>query len=189
FIIDVPEETITIPGAELLYGQFGFVLGRDEANNYTASVKLLTSEDVLRINESSSQSKSLYVNASEMVTKNTWYKAVAKVSKAEVVVEVADENGQLVEKKVGQSLNELGVIMTYPVGQVLAFKNLKVESKSQSQNSMPISDSQMQVTGYDHLYQYIRIALLLAGAALAIVCLRDRRIKNKYSNDNEPVVH
>lgn len=189
FIIDVPEETITIPGAELLYGQFGFVLGRDEANNYTASVKLLTSEDVLRINESSSQSKSLYVNASEMVTKNTWYKAVAKVSKAEVVVEVADENGQLVEKKVGQSLNELGVIMAYPVGQVLAFKNLKVESKSQSQNSMPISDSQMQVTGYDHLYQYIRIALLLAGAALAIVCLRDRRIKNKYSNDNESVVH
>jgi hypothetical protein len=184
FTIEVPEETITIPEAELLNSQFGFMLTRDDANNYTASVKLLTSEDISQISQSLSETKSLFVNASDIATKNTWYKTVAKASNMEVVVEISDEKGQLLEKKVSQNLNELGVIMTYPVGQALAFKNLKVVSKSESQSSIPISDSQIQVPGFDHLYQYIRISLLLAGATLAIVCLRDRQIKNKHSNNN-----
>lgn len=183
FTTQVPERTVTIPGAELLNSQFGFILSHDGADNYTASVKLLTNNDMSQITQSLDENKALFVNASDVAMKNVWYKALAKVSSDKVVVEVYDENGKLLNMKESVDLNESGVFMTYPVGQVLAFKNLKVEAASQRQSSVPVSSEKSLGTGFDFLFPYVRISLMLAGVGLAAVCLRDRRIRNRHSRD------
>ena len=183
-VIQVPEETVTIPGVEQLNGQFGFMLERSGEDNYTARVKLLTNDDVSQITQSLDDSKAMYMNASSVATKNVWHKAIAKVSGDEVAVGVYDENGtrldDMTKSTTSTGFGELGILMTYPVGQVLAFKNLKVEALSQ--NPTPITENQAQGNGIEFLFPYIRISLLLAGTAMAIVCLKERKEINKHSN-------
>lgn len=178
--VQVPEETMTIPGAELLNSQFGFILERNAEDNYTASVKLLTNDDVSQI----TQGNALFVNASDVATKNAWHKAVTRVSDDTVTVDVYDENGTRLDGKTtntaSNGLGELAIVMTYPVGQVLAFKNLKVEAVSQ--NPTPIASGQTQGNGFEFLFPYVRILLLLAGTALAIVCLKERKRDKKHSD-------
>jgi hypothetical protein len=194
-ILEVPEKTITLPGAELLNSQFGFILKSDGADNYTASVKLLTDNDVSQITQSLDESNALVMNASEVAAKNTWRKAIAKVSNDGVAIEVYDENGtrldSMSQSAATKRYGELGILMTYPVGQVLAFKNLKVESLSQSSapdvpNPAPIGQNQTQGNGIDFLFPYLRYSLLLAGAGLAILCIRGRkRRKVSFARDQE----
>jgi hypothetical protein len=177
--VQVPEKTVPIPGIELLNSQFGFILERNAEDNYTASVKLLTNDDVSQI----TQSNTLFVNASDVATKNAWHKAVTKVSADTVNIDVYDENGTRLDGKTSDTasngLSELAVVMTYPVGQVLAFKNLKVEAVSR--NPTPIVSSEIQGNGFEFLFPYVRMLLLLAGAVLAVVCLRERIVNEKHS--------
>jgi hypothetical protein len=179
-VLEVPEKNVTLQGAELLNGHLGFMLERSEEDNFVASVKLLSSDDTSQITQSIHESKVPFLNASEVAVKNVWYKAVTKVHDDKAAVEVYDETGNLLDRKESDALGELGVIVTYPVGQVLAFRKLDVETESQRQSSMPISKDQSQVSGYDLLSQYVKIPLLLAGATLAIVHLRDRKIGNRH---------
>jgi hypothetical protein len=176
----VPEKTITISDAELLNSQFGFMLQQNGATNYTASVKVLTDEDLSRITQSLDAKNAVYINASEVVAKNIWHKAITKVSGAEATVDVYDENGTRLygksQSRSNQDSGELGVLMTYPTGQIIAFKNLKVESLTQ--NLPPNTQNVAQASGFEILYQYVRISLLLAGAILAVVCLKERRERN-----------
>jgi hypothetical protein len=183
-IVQVPEETITIPGIEQLRSQFGFIIERTGGDNYTASVKLLTDNDVSQITQSVDQSEAMFMNASTVATRNAWHKAIAKVSGDEVTVEVYNDNGTRLENMASSTaktgLGELGILMTYGASQVLAFKNLKVETVDK--NPIPISDNQAQQSGIDFLYPYIRMSLLLAGTALAVVYLKGRKKNNVRSN-------
>jgi hypothetical protein len=166
------------------------MLKSDGGNNYTATVKLLTDNDVSQITQSLDESKALVMNASAVAAKNTWRKAIAKVSSDKVAVEVYDENGTRLDSMVQSTTNkqygELGIMMTYPLGQVLAFKNLRVQSLGQTptpivQNPSPNTQSQMQGNGIDFLYPYFRYSLLLAGAVLAVLCLRGRKVRKSAS--------
>jgi hypothetical protein len=183
-IVQVPEETITIPGIEQLRSQFGFILERTGGDNYTASVKLLTDNDVSQITQSVAQSEAMFMNASTVATRNAWHKAIAKVSGDEVTVEVYNDNGTRLENMASSTaktgLGELGILMTYGASQVLAFKNLKVETVDK--NPIPISDNLAQQSGIEFLYPYIRMSLLLAGTALAVVYLKGRKKNNVRSN-------
>jgi hypothetical protein len=175
----VPDQVITIPGIELLNSQFGFILLQNEAYNYTASVKVLNDNDLSQI----VQNGTVFINASDIVTKNTWNKAIAKVSGTEAKLEVYDDNGRLLDNMsktiTSQNLGELGVLMTYPTGQIIAFKNVKVEAQSQS--LPPLTQSVSQGNGFEFLYPYVRMFLLLAGTVLAVVCLKGRRDNKKNS--------
>ncbi len=185
--IDVPESTITVPGVEQLNGQFGFILKTDGENNYTASVKVLADSDVSQITQSLDESNSLFMNASEVAAKNTWRKAIAKVSGGDVAVEIYDENGTRLNRMANTVTNsgysELGILMTYPVGQVLAFKNLKVETLGQS--PVPIFQKSAEGAGIDFLFPYVRGSLLLAGTALAILCVVGRKGRKNSSAMNQ----
>ena len=63
--------------------------------------------------------------------------------------------------------------MNYRAGQIVVFKNLKVETVSQTPKAT--SDIPVEEEGIDFLYPYIRIALLLAGSVLAVVYLKGRK--------------
>jgi hypothetical protein len=181
-IVEVPEKTVTIQGPR---NQFGFILERTAEDNYTASVKLLTDDDVTQITQSLDQSESLFMNASAFAAKNVWHKAIAKISSAEVTIEVYDNNGTRLENVTTSTTNtglgELGILMTYGPSQVLAFKNLKVETITQ--NQVPVSDDKIKENGIEIMYPYLRLSFLLAGASLAVVSLKGRK-KNNFRSSN-----
>lgn len=180
--IQIPEETITIPEFEVLHNQFGFILEHTEESNYTASVKILTDGDAAQISQSLDEGNTMFMNASDVAPKNAWYKAVARVSGDEVAVEVYNNTGTLLENKTknttSSGFGELGITMTYTAGQVVAFKNLKVEAGSQTLK--PASNNLGQESGIEFLYPYVRIALLLAGTVAAVACLKGRKENNKH---------
>ena len=183
--VQIPEETIIVPEFEVINSQFGFILEQTEENNYTATVKLLTDTDVSQIPQSLDDNRVMFMNASTIAQKNAWHKAVARVSNGEVAVEVYNDNGTRLENLTKSTPNsgfgELEILMNYRAGQVVVFKNLKVEAVSQTHK--PTSNIPVQEEGIDFLYPYIRIALLLAGSVLAIVYLKGRKDTTKHPDD------
>jgi hypothetical protein len=181
-IVDVPEETITIPG---IRNQFGFVLERTAEDNYTASVKLLTDDDVSQMTQSLDQTGATFMNASSLAARNEWHRAIAKVSGDNVSIEVYTDNGTRLENMTSSiattGFEELGIFMTYGPSQVLAFKNLKVETITQ--NQMPVNDDKVKENGLEILYSLMRTSFLLAGAALAVVTLKGRKKNSMCSNN------
>jgi len=180
----VPEEVVTIPGAELLNSHFGFILKQNVQDNYTASVKALNGNDLSQITQSLNESRAVFINASDVAAKETWYKAIAKVSGDTVAVEVCDENGTrldgMSQSKSSQDLSELGVLMKYQTGQIIAFKNLNVEATTN--NTLVITQEVNQGNGFEFLYPWARASSLSAGTVLAIVCLWQRRKSSNHSD-------
>jgi hypothetical protein len=182
--IMVPEKVITIPGTELLDSHFGFILEQTVQGNYTASVRVLKGDDLPQIKQSIDESRAVFINASDVAAKETWYKAIAKVSGDYVAVEVCDENGTRLERmsqsKSGQDLSEFGVLMTYQTGQIIAFKNLNVETITQK--TPVVAHEVTKGDGFEFLYPFVRVSLLSAGTVLAIVCLWQRRKSSNHSD-------
>jgi len=181
--VQVPEQQITIPGTELLSSQFGFILQQNGTNHYTASVKTLSDGDLSEIAQNV-ENGAVFINASDVAARNVWQKAIAKVSGDVVTAEVCDENGSLLgtasQKRTGQDLSKLGVLMTYPTGQIIAFKNLQVEAVTKV--GPPTTQNVSQGSGYEFLYPYVRASLLLGGIGLAVVCLWQRRKSKVHSS-------
>jgi len=176
---------MVFPEFEVLHSQFGFILKQTEENNYTASVKVLTDSDVSQMPQSLGQSEAMFMNASTFAPNNEWHKAVARVSEGEVAVEVYNNTGTLLKNMTKSTANtgfgELGITMTYAAGQVVAFKNLKVEAVSQTPK--PTRSEPVQESGIDFLYPYIRMALLLAGTGVAVVFLKGRKGNSKHIDE------
>ncbi len=179
--ITVPEEVRAIPGTELLNSYFGFVLQRNEQENYTASVKILNDDDIFRMARDANDSSALFINATNFAEKETWYKAVTKVSEDNLAVEVYDMNGSrlegLSERMNSQNLSRAGVLMTYQTGQIIAFKSLNVETIADkpmlAEEELPREDV------HESSYPYLRSSFLSAGTGLAIVALWQRKKRSK----------
>ncbi len=127
------------------------------------------------------ESRVMFMNASTIALKNAWHKAVARVSSSEAAVEIYNDNGKLLENMTKSTPNsgfgELEILMNYRAGQIVVFKNLKVETVSQTPKAT--SNVPVQEESIDFLYPYIRIALLLAGSVLAVVYLKGRKKNTK----------
>jgi hypothetical protein len=181
--IMVPEEVKMIPGTERLNSHFGFILKQNIQDNYTASVKALNGDDLSQITQNLDESRAVFINASDVAAKETWYKAIAKMSGDYIGVEVRDENGtrldSISQNNSSQDLSEIGILMTYQTGQIIAFKNLNVESIIH--NTPTIASEAAQGKGFEFLYPYVRLSLLSAGTVLAIVCFWQRRKSYNHS--------
>ncbi len=83
------------------------------------------------------------------------------------------------------SVTEFGVLMYYQTGQVLAFKNLKVEAISrirEAASSAPVLAEEIAPTNdLEFLFPYVRGLLLLAGTILAFGGLWQRRKRGDRS--------
>ena len=188
--VQIPEERITVPEFEIINSQFGFILEQTEANNYTATVKLLTDTDVSQIPQNVDESRAMFINASTIAQKNSWHKAVARVSNGEAAIEVYNENGtrlkNMTKNAPNRGFGELEILMNYRAGQVVVFKNLKVEVVNQTPK--PTLNIPVQEEGIAFLYPYIRIALLLAGSVLAVVYMKGRKETTKNADEHISVI-
>jgi len=173
-VITIPERTIKIQEPE--NNQFGFILENDDGN-YSASVKLLDGADVSNIEKRLNGSNATFMNVSSSIERNTWYKAVAKISGDEITTELHGENDTFLETSTIKSdaidLSKFGILISCDPSTFIAFKNLKVESLDQQPNtlvSVPLPENELE-----SLAPYILPVLLLVIAGSAIYFLR----KNK----------
>jgi hypothetical protein len=173
-VITIPERTIKIQEPE--NNQFGFILENDDGN-YSASVKLLDGADVSNVEKRLNGSNATFMNVSSSIERNTWYKAVAKISGDEITTELRGENDTLLETSTVKSdaidLSKFGIVISCDPSTFIAFKNLKVESLDQQPNalvSVPLPENELE-----SLAPYILPVVLLVMACAATYFLRKNR--------------
>jgi hypothetical protein len=177
----IPRMVTTLTESEqTVYSQCGFILRNDGGDNYTASVKVVeddTAQTTAQIEDSSA-----FLNASMDTRENTWYKVIAKINEDKRITELYDSNGTLIKNaetsKDPLNSGEFGVLLSYDINTVIAFKNLKAETLNQS--TQPASEKNVSATQPKIPASYVGLTILLAVtvAAIAIVKERKRETKN-----------
>jgi hypothetical protein len=172
------EETVRAPEVPP-NGQFGFILQQSGQNNYSASVRILKDQDISQIATQLSEKDSTFLNASEITQENIWYKIVATISQANTNVTLYEENGtplnNLTPRDLTISTSEVGILMQYNPGAIIAFRNLKVQSLPQTVPALPSVSATQIPRNLDSPYLYIGLFAILAVVATAIMYLRRRK--------------
>ncbi len=177
----VVKEEITPP--VLPNGQFGFLLTQNGDNNYSASVKILEGQDAAQITTQLDEEDSSYMNASQITEQNTWYKIRAILSETATNATLYQENGtplnNVTPKTNTTTTNQIGVVLAYNPGAVIAFKNLKVETLASDEARSPVSQpSETPVPSFGCLVEWGALVTVVLVVAACLVLVRRRRKKN-----------
>jgi len=169
------EQTIMI--IEQTTKQFGFTLEHNGGNNYTATVKVLSGDDISQMTAQLEGNNTALMNATLNTRENTWYKVTAKITEDEVTSELYDENGTLLKKTALQSsaisISKSGILMTYDKDAVIAFRDLKTETLDQPK--LPTDDGESTPDEFESLTPYVELTMLLAVAVAAIAYVKERK--------------
>ena len=199
-VVPKVQEIITIPKSELLItlpgrrtmviprfittineseqtvnNQFGFILRHDGGDNYTATVRVL--EDDASQTAKQLEGNSAFMNASVDTRDNTWYRVIAKINEDKRITELYDANGTLIQnaetRKDALNSGEFGVLMSYDINTVIAFKNLKAETLNQS--TQPVNEKEVSASKPEVPALYIGLTIILAVTVAAIACVKERK--------------
>ena len=125
----IPEQTIpppTIPNEQL-----GFILQQNGDDNYKASIRILEDKYVTQITQPDEETTA-FMNASQVTKENTWYKITAAISETATNATIYEENGTPLNNATRTSesttTDQIGVLMAFQPGAIIAFRNLKVET-------------------------------------------------------------
>jgi hypothetical protein len=175
--ITLPEQTITVKESEQPNIQVGFILRNSGGNNYSASVGMLGDSDISQIAQRLDGNNTAFMNASDSIRESVRYHVVAKISEDQVSAELHDENGTLLMSTAAKDdavgISESGILMTFDANNLIAFKNLKVESFDQPP-TQSVESKRVPVNGLDSLAPYIGMPILLAAAIATMVYLKKR---------------
>jgi hypothetical protein len=177
----IPRMITTITESEqTVNNQFGFILRHDGGDNYTATVRVM--EDGASQTTEQLQDNSAFMNASIDTRENTWYKVIAKINEDKRTTELYDANGTLIKteenRKDALNSGEFGVLMSYDINTVIAFKNLKAETLNQS--TQPISEKEVSASQPEVPALYIGLTMILAVTVAAIACVKERKRGANY---------
>ncbi len=173
----LPEQNITVP---MPSSQLGVVLCNNGENNYSVRVTELNSSGISQIAEpvGVDGTEDNLLNASMVTRENTWYKVVAKMSDDGATAQLYDENSSLLKNITSKeglvSMSELGILIADDyAGDVIAFKNLKIESLEPLTTSS--GNPQNRLLGLDSIGPYIGLTVVSAVAVTVIVYARKRK--------------
>jgi hypothetical protein len=172
----IPRFTTTITeGEQTVNNQFGFILRHDGGDNYTATVKVM--EDSAPQATEQLEGNSAFMNASIDTRDNTWYRVIAKINEDKRITELYDANGTLIQnaetRKDALNSGEFGVLMSYDINTVIAFKNLKAETLNQS--TQPVNEKEASASKPEVPALYIGLTIILAVTVAAIACVKERK--------------
>lgn len=163
-------------------GQFGFLLQQSGDENYSASVKILEEQDVSKIAAQLDEEAAAIMNASEITKENTWYKITATISETATNVTLYEENGtplnNIAPSNDTKTTSQIGILLGYNPGAILAFRNLKVETldKPAPPASSSTQSAEPQID-LPTLYTAAFVVLIVALAA-TVLARRKKRKKN-----------
>jgi hypothetical protein len=190
-----PGSTIKIPQGEqplrlpddieqTTNNQFGFILRNNGGNNYSISVRGMDYNDVSQIKQLEGNG-TVFMNASTCIRENTWYKVVARMSEDEIIAELHDINGTLLElvaiRDNAIDISELALLVTNNTDRAVAFKNLNVETLNQPPQ-LPEGDEKA-VDECDLLALYVTFTLLLTTIFAAVVYVKKRKCRGQLLNE------
>ena len=175
--IIVPEKIILPP--VIPNGQFGFILQQNGDNNYTASVRILQDQDVSQITTQLNEEDPAFMNASQITKENTWYKITATISEAATNATLYEEDGtplnNVTPRNDSVTTAQIGVLLAYNPGAIIAFRNLKVETLDKTEPT--VSSPQSLETKTVSLAPYIGLIAILIVVIVAIASVSRRRRK------------
>jgi hypothetical protein len=190
--IQMPEQTITVPVNvppylvplrlpddlnQTINNQFCFIFQNNGGDNYSLNVRALNDYDVSNIRQDNA-SNTAFINASENIKENTWYKVTASISENDIAANLYNTNGTLVESTITpydvMNSSEMVMLITNNVDSAVVFKDLKVQplnniTQPPKSNIRTTNDSGMFAP-----YVYLSI-LLVATFAAAVVYVKEKR--------------
>lgn len=142
-------------------------------------VKILEDQDISQLATQLSKEDPTFLNASEITQENIWYKIEATMSQANTNVTLYEENGtplnNLTPRNLTVSMSQVGILMQYNPGAIIAFRNLKVQSLPQTVPTLPSVSTTQIPRNVDSPYLYIGLFALMAVVATAIMYFRRKR--------------
>jgi hypothetical protein len=180
-------QTITIPlGAQPLRlpddldqttnNQFGFILKNNGGNNYSISIRGMDYNDISQIKQLEGNG-TVFMNASTCIRENTWYKVVARMSEDEIIAELHDINGTLLElvaiRDNAIDISEFALLVANNTDSAVAFKNLNVETLNHP-TQLP-EGNENAVDERDLLAPYVTFTILLATIFAAVIYVKKRK--------------
>ncbi len=190
--IQIPEQTITVPVNvppylvplrlpddlnQTIYNQFCFIFQNNGGDNYSLNVRALNDYDLSSIRQDNA-SNTAFINASENIKEDTWYKVTASISENGIAANFYNTNGTLVESTVTpydvMNSSEMVMLITNNVDNAVVFKDLKVQPLN---NITQPPKSNVRTTNDSGMFaQYVYLSILLVATfAAAVVYVEEKR--------------
>ena len=204
--IQIPEKTITVPinvptdlvplrlpddFNQTINNQFCFIL-QNNNGNYSLNVRGLNDDDVSTIRQDNG-SNTAFMNATESITENTWYKVTASISENGITANLYNSDGTLIESMATPydtlNSNEMAMLMTNNVDSAVVFKDLKVQTPN---NTTQPPENNKKTTGDSGLSTqnvYLLILLVATFAAAVVYVKKKRQMKEKKQITRDSSIH
>ena len=189
--IQIPEETITIPinvptdmeplrlpddFNQTINNQFCFIL-QNNSGNYSLNIRGLNDYDMSNIRQGNGNNTA-FMNASENIKENTWYKVTASISDNGITANLYNTDGTLIESMVtpydAMNSNEMVMLITNNVDSAVVFKDLKVEALNNT--TQPTESNKKATNDSGLLFPYVSLSILLVATfAAAVVYVKKRK--------------
>jgi hypothetical protein len=189
--IEIPEKTITVPinvpsgmaplrlpddFNQTINNQFCFIL-QNNNGNYSLNVRGLNDDDTSTIRQDNG-SNTAFMNATESITENTWYKVTASISENGITANLYNSDGALIESMATPydtlNSNEMAMLITNNVDNAVVFKDLKVEALNNT--AQPPESKEKATNDSGLLFPYVSLSILLVATfAAAVVYVKKKR--------------
>jgi hypothetical protein len=170
------EQIISVP---IENNQLGFILRQNGNEDYSASVGVLEDQQISQIAKVLRENHAAYMNASDVATRNKWYKVEATISKNATNAKLYEMNNTLLQNIAvpdSQANGEMGILMSYPPNSILVFRNLKVTSLDQKAAPLPSERERSQADEIQSLAPYVAGAAFIAAIAVVASYVRRRKV-------------
>jgi hypothetical protein len=146
--VEIPERTVIIP-TNVPYGLvalrlpddfnqtinngFCFILQNHAGSNYSLNIKGLNDYDLSNIQQDNGK-KVFFLNASDDLEGNTWYKVTASITENGITTNLQSADGTLIQSKATpyntRANNEMIMLITNNLDNAVVLKDLKIQSAS-----------------------------------------------------------
>ncbi|MBT0159894.1 carboxypeptidase regulatory-like domain-containing protein [Candidatus Bathyarchaeota archaeon A05DMB-2] len=172
----IGDQPLRLPDNLIKNDQFCLLLQRGNESNYNVNVKALDKDDVSQMQQLQG-TKTAFLNASASVKENRWYKVTAKLSETEIIAELRDISGNILERMVntnnGANIDEIGILIANNTDRAVAFKNLEV--KALNEPIQPLDGNVVPTNELETVMPYINWAIVVASVFTAAVYILRRR--------------
>ncbi len=193
--IKIPEETLTVPTEvppnmqpltlpddinQTINNQFCFLLQDNGPNNCSLDMRALNSYDISNITEGNAVNPA-FLNASETIEANNWYTITERISENQVITEINNRNGTLIENVAtpyNLANNKILILVANNVNSAVIMKNLRIQNLSNA-IVMPNSDEKTK-DGNNCFETYVTLTTVLFLVLVSTILY----FKNKRQNDS-----
>lgn len=142
-IVEFPKETYTVPSEvpqgmtplplpadinQTINNQFCFLIENNGYDNYSLNMKALNSYAISNITDQDAGATA-FMNVSENLIENTWYKVTESIIGSQVTAQVKDSNGTIIENIAASSnCNNTVILVANNVDNAIIMKELSIQS-------------------------------------------------------------